>query len=245
MHHSNIMDYQNFSTRPLLSSSIQTLTTNRGEEDEIDLALLKNVADGDKKAFEQLYERLFIALSRYLTRLTRRPELVEELVNDTMYVVWDKADQFQGRSKVTTWVIGIAYLKGIKALDKITRMPEQKADSLSESADVEEETNAISDLGEREWLDAALEMISADQRSVVELTYYFGYSYQEIAEMMNCPVNTVKTRMFHARRRLAKLLPALKEHSKERLLDSEQKQPNDDVVLLDGNDIETEKLELP
>ncbi|MCB1691490.1 MAG: hypothetical protein KDI19_01930, partial [Pseudomonadales bacterium] len=58
-----------------------------------------------------------------------------------------------------------------------------------------------------------LEMISADQRSVVELTYFSGYSYQEIAEIMDCPVNTVKTRMFHARRRLAKLLPLLQEQT--------------------------------
>jgi len=137
--------------------------------------------------------------------------MVEEVVNDTLFVVWEKAEQFQGRSKVSTWVTGIAYLKGIKALDKLRTVPDQHADSLDE--DIEESVNLISKLGLQEWLTCGLDMISADQRSVVELTYFFGYSYQEIAEAMGCPVNTVKTRMFHARRRLAKLLPQLQEHN--------------------------------
>tara|TARA_B100001559_G_C16206993_1_gene487055 strand:- start:117 stop:626 length:510 start_codon:yes stop_codon:yes gene_type:complete len=147
--------------------------------------------------------------------------MVEEVVNDTLFVVWEKADQFQGRSKVSTWVIGIAYLKGIKALDKLRRIPDQHADELDDK--IEETNDLISKLGLEEWLTSGLDLISADQRSVVELTYFFGYSYQEIAETMGCPVNTVKTRMFHARRRLANLLPQLQEQGKDSqvILDSE------------------------
>ena len=65
----------------------------------------------------------------------------------------------------------------------------------------------------REWLSSGLDLISVDQRSVVELTYFSGYSYQEIADIMKCPVNTVKTRMFHARRKLANILPLLEEQN--------------------------------
>lgn len=189
---------------------IQELKSTRGAEDEENLKLLQLVAVKDKVAFEKLYTRFYPQLSRYLNRLLRRPEMIEEVVNDTLFVVWEKADQFQGRSKVSTWVTGIAYLKGIKALDKLRTVPDQQADSIDE--DIEESVNLISKLGLQEWLTCGLDMISADQRSVVELTYFFGYSYQEIAETMGCPVNTVKTRMFHARRRLAKLLPQLQEH---------------------------------
>lgn len=192
-------------------TSIQELKSTRGAEDVENLQLLQRVAVKDKVAFEKLYARFCPQLSRYLSRLIRRPEMVEEVVNDTMFVVWEKADQFQGRSKVSTWVTGIAYLKGIKALDKLRTVPDQHADSIDE--DIEETTNLISKLGLQEWLVSGLEMISEDQRSVVELTYFFGYSYQEIAETMGCPVNTVKTRMFHARRRLAKLLPQLQEQN--------------------------------
>jgi RNA polymerase sigma-70 factor (ECF subfamily) len=143
----------------------------------------------------------------------RRPDMVEEVVNDTLFVVWEKAEQFQGRSKVSTWITGIAYLKGIKALDRLRMMPEQQAQSLHEAEDIEEKSNLISKLGLQEWISNGLDQISIDQRSVVELTYFSGYSYQEIADIMKCPVNTVKTRMFHARRKLAKLLPLLEEHT--------------------------------
>jgi RNA polymerase sigma factor (sigma-70 family) len=215
--------------------SIHEIRSKRGAEDAEDLKLLKRVAVKDKVAFENLYLRFYPQLSRYLSRLVRRPEMVEEVVNDTLFVVWEKADQFQGRSKVLTWVIGIAYLKGIKALDKLRRIPDQHADELDDN--IEETNDLISKLGLEEWLTSGLDLISADQRSVVELTYFFGYSYQEIAETMGCPVNTVKTRMFHARRRLANLLPQLQEQGKDSraILDSEsgslKEQPSNHVKI--------------
>lgn len=196
-----------------MAKSIQDLKTRRGAQDAMDLELLQRVATKDKVAFEALYARYNSQLSRYLTRLVRRPELVEEIINDTMFVVWEKAAGFEGRSKVSTWVTGIAYLKGIKALDRLKTMPEQRAENLGEVDELEEKTNIINRLGLDDWLSNGLDLISEDQRSVVELTYFSGYSYQEIADIMDCPVNTVKTRMFHARRRLAKLLPRLEEQN--------------------------------
>ena len=196
-----------------MKKSIQDLTTSRGEQDAADLQLLQKVATKDRKAFEQLYSRQYPPLNRYLNRLLRRPELVEEVLNDTMFVVWEKAEKFEGRSKVSTWITGIAYLKGIKALDRIKTMPEQRAENLADSEDIEEKDNLINRLGLQDWLRTALDQIPADQRSVVELTFFSGYSYREIAILMDCPVNTVKTRMFHAKRRLAKLLTQLREQT--------------------------------
>ncbi len=191
--------------------SIQDIRSTRGAEDTENLELLQRVAVKDKVAFEKLFSRFHPQLSRYVSRLLRRPELVEEVVNDTLFVVWEKAGRFEGRSKVSTWITGIAYLKGIKALDKLRTIPEQHADAFEETDDIEETGNVIARLGLQEWLSNGLDLISADQRSVVELTYFHGYSYKEIAAVMDCPVNTVKTRMFHARRRLAELLPQLQE----------------------------------
>ena len=156
-----------------------------------------------------MYKRFFPQLTRYLSRMMRRPDLVEEVVSDTLFVVWEKASQFQGRSKVSTWITGIAYLKGIKRLDKLKTMPEQHADQIIEYEGIVDSIDLINRIGLQEWLSSGLDQISADQRSVVELTYFSGHSYQEIAEIMQCPVNTVKTRMFHARRKLATLLPLL------------------------------------
>ena len=98
-----------------MKKSIHELKTSRGAEDAENLKLLQRVAVKDKVAFEKLYIRFYPQLTRYLSRLMRRPELVEEVVNDTLFVVWEKAEQFQVRSQVSTWVTGIAYLKGIKA----------------------------------------------------------------------------------------------------------------------------------
>ena len=196
-----------------MKKSIHELKTSRGPEDAENLKLLQRVAVKDKVAFEKLYIRFYPQLTRYLSRLMRRPEMVEEVVNDTLFVVWDKADQFQGRSKVSTWVTGISYLKGIKALDRLRMQPEQQAEALKEAEDIEESRNLIDRLGLGEWLACGLDQISVDQRSVIELTYFSGYSYQEIAGIMKCPVNTVKTRMFHARRKLSKLLPLLEEQN--------------------------------
>jgi len=79
--------------------------------------------------------------------------------------------------------------------------------------DIREEDGAThepwSDAERREWLNAALERLPSEQRLVLELAYHLGHSCEEIAEIMNCPVNTVKTRMFHARKKLKVLLPAL------------------------------------
>lgn len=194
-----------------MTTIIHSLKTKRGQQDADDLRLLQLVATKDRIAFERLYSKYYPQLSRYLTRLVRRPEMVEEIVNDTMFVVWEKAEKFEGRSKVSTWITGISYFKGIKALDRLRMMPEQNATSMTEVEEIEETRNLITKLGLDDWISSGLDLISADQRSVVELTYFSGYSYQEIADVMSCPVNTVKTRMFHARRRLAELLPFLGE----------------------------------
>jgi RNA polymerase sigma-70 factor (ECF subfamily) len=209
-----------------MKKSIHELKTKRGEQDQEDLRLLQQVATKDRKAFEALYARHYQPLTRYLSRLMRRPDMVEEVVNDTMFVVWEKAARFEGRSKVSTWITGIAYLKGIKALDRIKMRPEQNAEVVAKAEELEEHQNLITRLGLDDWLTSGLELISPDQRSVVELTYYSGFSYQEIADLMDCPVNTVKTRMFHARKRLAKLLPVLQEHNASELdvLNLEEKQ---------------------
>jgi RNA polymerase sigma-70 factor (ECF subfamily) len=207
--------------------SIHDLTTSRGSEDEEHLKLLQRVAVKDKIAFERLYAQFYPKLTRYLSRMMRRPEMVEEVVSDTLFVVWEKASTFQGRSKVSTWITGISYLKGIKALDKLKTMPEQNADDIFEHETIAEKRDLINKIGLDEWLKSGLDRISADQRSVVELTYFAGHSYQEIADIMGCPVNTVKTRMFHARRRLATLLPLLEQGMDSDGVDSRADNPAD------------------
>jgi RNA polymerase sigma-70 factor (ECF subfamily) len=166
--------------------------------------LVARIARGDRNAFERLYRAYLPRLTRFLHQLTRRPQAVEEAINDTMLVVWRKAASYSSESKVSTWIFAIAYRRGLKVL---TRFDEPVADETAwmradesgiESRLIQHQLHQV--LGE------AMAQVSAEQRAVIELTYYQGCAYREIAEIMGCPVDTVKTRMFHARRRLRQLL---------------------------------------
>jgi len=99
---------------------------DRRDRDEAtrDAALLSRVAAGDRAAFRSMYERYFDRLFRFVHRIVDHFDQVEEIVNDTMYVVWSKADTFAGRSRVSTWLFGIAYRKSLKALEKQRRIKE-------------------------------------------------------------------------------------------------------------------------
>jgi RNA polymerase sigma factor (sigma-70 family) len=175
-------------------------------------SLLRQIALKERGAFEALYTLYYRRLFSYLFKLTRRAEMVEEVLNDVMLVIWTKAATFDGRSRPSTWIFGIAYHKAMKALAQ-RRPGEQPGDSRDgeapEAVDADEPESLLVKRQLASTLGRALLSLSAEQRSVVELTYYNGFSYQEIAEVMQCPVNTVKTRMFHARRRLRELLPEM------------------------------------
>jgi RNA polymerase sigma factor (sigma-70 family) len=168
--------------------------------------LIAGIRARDLQAFETLYHRLHPRLARFLTNLVHRPQLVEEVLNDTMLVVWERLDTYRGDSKLSTWIFAIAYRKAMKAV--------RRQDEPAEDSQAETRTSADAGPEERAGLQrlqsilaAALEGLSADHRTVVDLTYFHELDYREIAQIMDCPIDTVKTRMFHARRRLRTMLP--------------------------------------
>lgn len=167
--------------------------------------LLERVKAHDVDAFERLYRIYQPRLARFLINLVKRPQLVEEVLDDTMMVVWQTAGSFRGTSKLSTWVFAIAYRKALKAR---SRWPDPIEDderdtrvSNDPAPDEEFERGRV-----RKVLVGAMAKLSAEQRAVVDLTYFHGLGYREIAEILSCPVDTVKTRMFHARRRLKQTL---------------------------------------
>jgi len=187
-----------------------TAATSRSDRSAADeVVLLRQIAAGDRVAFETLYRGYFPRLTRFLERLMRRPQAVEEVLNDAMLVVWHKAASFSGQSKVSTWIFAIAYRKALKALKRFDE-PVESDDELAESPEPGPEAHLM----QRQLTAVLWESIgsmSAEHRAVIELTYYHGYAYREIAQIMGCPVDTVKTRMFHARRRLRLMLSDWKE----------------------------------
>jgi RNA polymerase sigma factor (sigma-70 family) len=173
-------------------------------------ALLARIAHGDRLAFEALYRGYFPRLTRFLDRvLLHRPQAVEEVLNDAMLVVWNKAGSFNGQSKVSTWIFSIAYRKALKAIHRFDDPVDVDSDE-SESAEPGPE-NQLMQKQFSAILWQCIGRMSAEHRAVIELTYYHGYAYREIAQIMDCPIDTVKTRMFHARRRLRSMLSERKE----------------------------------
>ena len=179
-----------------------------GEEQQ-ERNLLASIASGDRVAFDQLYRRYYPRLRDFIGRLMQhKPEAIDEVLNDTMYVVWTKSDTFRHQSRLSTWIFGIAYRKTMKFFEKESRsrleqMPDDWVRSLDDASDMASSQQL------NDSLKKALDKLSPSHRSVVELTFEYGYSYSEIAEIMGCPENTVKTRMFHARDRLRKTLETL------------------------------------
>jgi RNA polymerase sigma-70 factor (ECF subfamily) len=173
-------------------------------------ALLARVALGDREAFRRLYSTYHRRLHRFLHRLTRERELSEEVINDTMMVVWQNAASFRGASRASTWILGIAYRRALKALER-NRAANREQTSLAVAAVLDlAAPDALSQGAELDnWIDAALGQLSAEHRLVIELAYFLGLSCEEIAEVASCPVGTVKTRMFYARARLREALRVL------------------------------------
>lgn len=186
----------------------QTSESNyRGGSAAREVELIARIAEGDRKAFEELYGLYHRRLARFLTRLTKRYDVAEEVINDTFYIVWRKAGDFRGDSQPSTWILGIAYRKARNAFRSSSRILAVENPEAPPPPLTSEESLKTEEL--RDWLVHALVQLPVEQRLAVELCYELGYSCEEISTIMSCPVNTVKTRLFHARAKLQKLLPAL------------------------------------
>lgn len=165
---------------------------------------MQRIGAGEREAFEALYRAYIARLDRFLQRMLRRQPVIEEVINDTMYVVWHRAQRYSGGSKASTWIFGIAYRRALKALAEIDDPVD--FDPACEPSDQASADASVLRTEWREVLDAAMAQLTPEQRAVIELTYFHGCPYREIAQIMGCPVETVKTRMFYARRRLRDLL---------------------------------------
>jgi len=170
-----------------------------------DLRLIALVGEGDGEAFHELYRKYQSRLARFLSNLVRHPHLVEEVLDDTMMVVWERGGSFKGESKLSTWIFAIAYRKAMRAALRHDEPVEDKEAEVRASGEAspEDEYGSSKVHG---LLREAMAELSPEHRAVVDLTYFHELGYREIAEILGCPVDTVKTRMFYARRHLRRCL---------------------------------------
>ena len=189
------------------STQGRLVDTNNSGQFKRDADLIVRLCKQDEQALELLYRHYYSRLFRFVARVTRREELIDEIINDVMYVVWEKADSYNQQCKPSTWIFGIAYNKARQSFRNANNNDEESLDEMDgDNLFFEDNVCALKQLEMTNWLESALDLLSPDQRAVIELTYFQGLHYSEIALLMNCPENTVKTRMHHARKKLAVIL---------------------------------------
>jgi len=173
-----------------------------------DQTLIARIAAGDKVAMQVLYGRHHVRVYRYLVRLTSDAGLAEDLVSEVFFDVWRQADRFEGRSQVSTWLIAIARFKALSAMRKRTEdgLDDEQAAAIEDEADDPEVAVQKKDTGA--LLRQCIGRLSPEHREVIDLVYYHEKSVEEVAAIMEIPENTVKTRMFYARKKLSELLKA-------------------------------------
>jgi len=168
--------------------------------------LLELIAKGDHQAFRVIYDKYYKRIYLYSYRQLGEGEGAKEVANEVMLAVWKGAKQFRGESKPSTWIFGIAVNKVRKEIRK--RPPHHEdLDAAEKKVDeklTQDDVTYRSELRKRMKL--AIDRLSREHREVLDMTYYQGLSIKEIAKIMDCPANTVKTRMFYARKRLGGIL---------------------------------------
>ncbi len=169
-------------------------------------ALLAKIAGGDELAFEEFYRLFEQRLYRFIKTKLNDSFEAADILNETFLEVWRRAASFEGRSKVSTWVFGIAYYKTVDRMRKRNPIPMQHeafADIADESDDV---LTCLLDAEAGEHVRFCLNNLKQDHRAVMHLAFYEDMKYREIANIVDCPENTVKTRMFHAKQVMKKCL---------------------------------------
>jgi RNA polymerase sigma-70 factor (ECF subfamily) len=170
-----------------------------------DETLIGRIARGDRLAMQVLFARHHVRIYRFVLRLLRDEMAAEDVIGDVFLDVWRQASRFEGRSAVSTWLIAIARFKALSLLRKRRDdgLDAETAESIEDVADDPERAVAKLDKGEK--LRRCLAGLSYEHREIIDLVYYHEKSVEEVARIVGIPENTVKTRMFYARKKLGEL----------------------------------------
>jgi RNA polymerase sigma-70 factor, ECF subfamily len=173
-----------------------------------DEALIERIAAGDKLAMQVLFARHQVRVYRFVLRLVRDQSVAEELIGEVFLDVWRQAGRFEARSTASTWLLAIARYKALSALRRRTdqELDDEKAATIEDPGDSPEVSVLKKNKGE--VLRQCLTALTPEHREIIDLVYYHEKSVEEVAQIVGIGENTVKTRMFYARKRLSELLKA-------------------------------------
>lgn len=197
---------------------------------DVDAALVERVQRGDQRAFEMLVVKYQRRIERLIARMVRDTDLVEDIAQETFIRAYRALPNFRGESAFYTWLYRIGVNTAKKALLGLKRDPLVTEAALASMDDDDDSSRVENEMtsGETpetlmasrqvaETVNEAIEALSEDLRQAITLREIEGLSYEEISEMMNCPIGTVRSRIFRAREAIAsKLRPLLDTRQGER-----------------------------
>jgi len=204
---------------------IPSLPTTSAVPDDSDLLLVQRAVAGNQRAFELLVLKYQRRVARLVARMVRDSDLVDDVVQETFIRAYRALHQFRGEAQFYTWLYRIAVNTAKKALVDLRRNPVMNESALR-GRDDEDETSSVSnelssdetpetvlaakEIGEA--VNSAMEALPEDLRQAVTLREIEGLSYDEIAEVMNCPIGTVRSRIFRAREAISARVKPLLTH---------------------------------
>jgi RNA polymerase sigma-70 factor (ECF subfamily) len=189
-------------TSPTALSGQPSRAVRRTTDEE----LLEGIQDGNSGAMQILFARHHVRIHRFIFRLTGNAAVAEDLTSEVFITVWRHAAQFKARSSVSTWLLAIARYTSLSELRRKCRIENGLKRHSSDEYVAETPETALQTGDRRRTIRKCLAQLSREHRTIIDLVYYHGKSVSEVAEIVGIPPNTVKTRMYYARRRLAELL---------------------------------------
>jgi RNA polymerase sigma-70 factor (ECF subfamily) len=192
--------------RGIMTKSYADVIVFRSVNGPTDQNLIEAIAGGSQVAMRILYDRHSTRVYRFILRIVGNATRAEDLLSEVFTDVWSQAGRFEGRSQVSTWILSIARFTALSAIRRRdeTALDETAMVFLEDGADTPEEAVLKEDRSAQ--VRRCLAQMSREHREVIDLVYYHEKSIEEVADIIRAPKNTVKTRIFYARKRLAQLL---------------------------------------
>lgn len=174
--------------------------------DNADAALIDKITAGDQRALQVLYARHGVRIYRFAQRLLRDESAAEDTLSEVFLDVWQQAGRFERRSQVATWLLGITRNKALSCLRRrsTAQLDDEIVEFIEDTSDTPEA--ALQKQERSEILRECLQRLSPAHREIIDLVYYHEQTVEEVSAIIGVPVNTVKTRMFYARKRMSELL---------------------------------------
>lgn len=168
--------------------------------------LIEDIANRDEDALVRFYRSLGGAVYSFAHSRLRSTQDASEILNEVMLEVWHSANRYEGRSAVRTWVLGITNHKILDRLRKRQREILDYEEHKETADDTAGPAELIAAAENRDWVLHCLERLNDNHRQVVYLAFFEELPYSEIAEVLQCPEGTVKTRMYHAKQQFKRCL---------------------------------------